>query len=176
MNIFVLCTGRCGSVTFSKACSHITNFSSAHESRVGYFSKERLAYQDNHIEIDNRLSWFIGELDEKYGNKAFYVHLIRNRQDTANSFIKRYDIGIIKAYRSTITLNFGNSFSPIEITSSYYDTVNANITLFLKDKTNKMIFKLENYTADFLIFWDRIKATGNKDKALKEFLTRYNSE
>ncbi|WJI25223.1 hypothetical protein RHP47_05945 [Thermosynechococcus sp. QKsg1] len=51
MNVFVLCTGRCGSVTFAKACTFITNFSSAHESRTFLLGEARLAYPDRHIEF-----------------------------------------------------------------------------------------------------------------------------
>ena len=35
MNVFILNTGRCGSRTFARACAHITNYTSAHESRSG---------------------------------------------------------------------------------------------------------------------------------------------
>ena len=66
MNIFVLCTGRCGSMTFTKACGHIDNFSSAHESRCGRLGNERLAYPENHIEVDNRLSW--DDFNGRYGD------------------------------------------------------------------------------------------------------------
>ena len=44
MNIFVLCTGRCGSVTFTKACQHITNYTCTHESRVSLLGEDRLNY------------------------------------------------------------------------------------------------------------------------------------
>src|SRR5688572_26940299 len=99
MNVFVLCTGRCGSTTFVKACSHATNYSSAHESRANVVGPERLAYPPNHIEADNRLSWFLGRLERTYGNNAFYVHLTRSREETARSFTKRWDHGIMQAYR-----------------------------------------------------------------------------
>ena len=49
MNVFVLNTGRCGSMTFVEACRPITNFSSAHESRCAKLGAERFAYPDNHI-------------------------------------------------------------------------------------------------------------------------------
>ena len=62
MNIFILSTGRCGSNTFIKASQHIMNYSSAHESRHGLIGDERLKYPENHIEADNRLSWFYCQL------------------------------------------------------------------------------------------------------------------
>ena len=85
MNVFVLSTGRCGSTTFIKACSHITNYSSAHESLSTRTGKQRLNYPENHIEADNRLSWLLGRLDNTYGDDAFYVHLNRNIEDTIAS-------------------------------------------------------------------------------------------
>jgi len=84
MRIFVLCTGRCGSMTFAKACSHITNYTSAHES--GRYVD--WSYQDNHIEVDNRLSWFLGTLAERYPDSMF-VHLSRNRDAVIESFTRR---------------------------------------------------------------------------------------
>jgi len=62
MKVFILCTGRTGSVTIMKACEHIKNFTSGHESLSKKFGNERFEYADNHIEGDNRLSWHLGEL------------------------------------------------------------------------------------------------------------------
>ena len=75
-NVFVLCTGRCGSTTFVQACQHIENYTASHESKISLLGDQRLEYSQNHIEVDNRLSWFLGSLDKKYGDNAFYVHLI----------------------------------------------------------------------------------------------------
>ena len=33
-NVFVLCTGRCGSTTFTQACQHIQNYTASHESKI----------------------------------------------------------------------------------------------------------------------------------------------
>ena len=41
---------------------------------------ERLDYPDQHIESDNRLAWYAGRLEKRYGDDAFYVHLKRDRQ------------------------------------------------------------------------------------------------
>jgi hypothetical protein len=107
MNVFVLCTGRCGSVTFSKACSHITNFTSGHESRRKEWGAARLAYPDNHIETDNRLAWLLGRLDATYGRDARYVLLTRNEDDVVESFVRKdadaAGIGqIVTAYHEAI--------------------------------------------------------------------------
>ena len=106
MNVFVLCTGRCGSTTFARACSHIENFGVAHESRCAQLGDSRFAYPENHIEVDNRLSWLLGRLDRAYGDDAFYVHLRRPDQQVAASFLNRYRGGIIRAYRGEGILMF----------------------------------------------------------------------
>jgi hypothetical protein len=63
MNVFVLTTGRSGSLTFAEACRRITNYTTGHETRVGRVGPERLAYPDRHIEVDHRLAWFLGRMD-----------------------------------------------------------------------------------------------------------------
>ena len=90
LNVFVLCTGRCGSVTFARACRFIDNYTAGHETAHGY----NLEYPDRHIEVDNRLSWFLGRLDERYPD-AYYVHLLRRREDVVQSFARRGCIATI---------------------------------------------------------------------------------
>lgn len=176
MNIFVLSTGRCGSTTFTRACEHITNFSASHESRCKKLGAERFNYSENHIEIDNRLSWLLGRLDETYGDNAFYVHLKRAEDLVATSFTKRYQGGIIKAYRGGgIIMGVSENTEPMDVSIDYYRTVNSNISLFLKDKTKKMKFNLENYESDFKEFWTKIEADGNYELALSEFNTTHNA-
>lgn len=176
MNVFILNTGRCGSTTFIMACEHITNFTSAHESRCDRLGEDRLAYPENHIEADNRLSWFLGRLDNHYGDKAIYVHLMRNSHDTASSYAKRlFPGGIIPAYRKGILQHLPDDISDMSVSLDYYDTVNSNIEHFLKDKTRKMEFNLENAKEDFKKFWELVGAEGDLEAALAEFDIPYNS-
>ena len=175
MNIFILNTGRCGSTTFIKACEHLTNYTAAHESLSGFTGEQRLAYPDNHIEADNRLSWFLGRLDSKYADSAFYVHLSRDLNLTAASFARRMDFGIIKAYKQGILLGADQELSAEEIALDYIQTVDANIRHFLKNKTNKMNFSLDSAKLDFKLFCKRINAQGDVQKALMEWDINYNS-
>jgi hypothetical protein len=176
MNVFVLNAGRCGSTTFAHACGHVANFSSAHESRTGMIGEARLGYPPNHIEVDNRLSWFLGRLDKTYGNDAFYVHLRRaDTRKTAISNSRRVHPGtIFGAYKMGILLHCPEEVDLVELGLDYCDTVASNIELFLKDKTNWMNFTLENARADFPEFWNRIGAEGNLDAALAEFDRNHN--
>ncbi len=174
MNIFVLCTGRCGSLTLAKACSHITNFSAANDSRALLIGKERLAYPSNHIEIDNRLVWFLGRREEKYGDDAFYVHLMREKEGTAVSHNKRWENekSIIRAYGKGILMS---DHCNVEICRDFYETVNANIAAFLRGKRLKMVFRMENAVADFSKFWAVIGAEGDLESAIREWAVKYNS-
>lgn len=175
MNVFILNSGRCGSSTFVQACRHITNFSAGHETRLRLIGSERLAYPDNHIEADNRLSWLLGRLDRRYGDRAFYVHLDRDHAAVAASFAKRKDYGIMKAYREGILLEGEPGQSAEDVARDYLDTIEANIALFLKDKSNWMSFRLERAREDFTEFWQRIDARGDLAAALAEWATRYNA-
>ena len=176
MNVFVLCTGRCGSTTFAKACSHITNYTASHESRIGAAGITRLDYPPNHIEVDNRLSWFLGRLNERFGNSAFYVHLTRNPDQVAESFRARWDSGIMQAYRTGISPTTQNpAIEPIALAGDLVRTVNSNIDLFLRDKTLKMTMQLENLKDQFPAFFERIGAQGDLNLALDELDIRYNA-
>jgi hypothetical protein len=174
MNIFILNAGRCGSTSFIKACQHITNYSAGHETRINLTGVQRLDYPNHHIEADNRLCWLLGRLDRRFGGEAYYVHLIRNRQASISSFVKRTDFGIIKAYREGILLG-GQGQSPEEIAEDYLTTIDTNIELFLKDKPQKSLFKLEQAQSDFKHFWRQIGAQGDLNKALAEWQIRHNA-
>ena len=169
MNVFVLNTGRCGSVSLNAACNYITNFTSAHESR----SSLSIDYPKNHIEIDNRLSWFLGRLEKKYGDNAKYIHLKRNPDKVANSMLNRYNKGIMRGYHKRILL-FKPGVTKLEICKDYVHTVNSNIEAFLKNKTYVMEINVENFSEDFKKFWNFIDAQGNLENALKELSKKHN--
>ncbi len=173
MRVFVLTTGRSGSTTFARACSHIENYSVGHESRWQLLGTNRLQYADQHIEVDNRLAWLLGPLDDKFGNEAFYVHLIRDREAVAKSYCKRR-LGresIIRAYSHGILYR---SQTTHEDCQDFYDTVNANIRLFLKDKTHTMSFNIAQAERDFQTFWQKINAQGDLKSAFAEWRIPYN--
>lgn len=177
MNVFVLSTGRTGSLSLERACRHLTNFTVCHESRCELTGSSRLNFPDQHIEIDNRLSWFLGRLDEKYGDNAVYIHMIRNRQQVARSYTHRWnrETGIIRAYAYGILKRQEHHIGHIEnICLDYYDTVNENIRLFLKDKTRVQTFELSNAEADLEKFWGLIGAQGDFQAARAAFFEQHN--
>lgn len=175
MNVFVLSTGRCGSLAFVRACRHITNYTCGHETRCREVGEARLDYPDDHIESDNRLSWFLGRLDRKYGDTAAYVHLRRDPGKVARSHVNRFRHGIIKGYRNAILRRPRGGQSPMEVALDYCDTVNANIEAFLKDKSRKMEFDIGDAKAAFPRFWALVGAEGDLTAALAEFDVRHNA-
>jgi hypothetical protein len=175
MNVFVLTAGRSGSTTFIAACRHIANYSCGHESRVRLIGPARLAYPERHIEADNRLAWYLGRLDAAYGDRARYVHLTRAAVPCAASFARRADFGIIKAWREGVLLGGEAGQTAHDLALDYLDTVQANIALFLRDKSQVMRFRLEHAQEDFRAFWDWIGAEGDLAAALAEWGLRYNA-
>ena len=178
MRVFVLTTGRSGSTTFQRACSHISNFSSGHESRARKPASERIEFPDNHIEADNRLSWLLGRLDDRYGNDAYYVWLKRDDRLVSESYSKRWGrmYYIMEGYcYSILQFPIYSEKTRLQLASDYVGTVNANIKLFLKDKKNSMVFHLESAEHDFRRFWNWIGAEGDIDRALAEWEVAYNA-
>ena len=175
MNVFILSAGRSGSQTFARACDHITNYTSAHESRSGLLGEAHFDYPDNHIESDNRLSWLLGRLDRRFGDRAFYVHLTRETHPVAASWAKRAHTGMMNAYRYAILWHCPKDATPLEVALDYCDTVGQNIRLFLRDKENRMDFPLEAARERFPEFWRRIGAEGDLAAAVAEFEVRHNA-
>ncbi|MEJ2403621.1 MAG: hypothetical protein P8171_04925 [Candidatus Thiodiazotropha sp.] len=174
MNIFVLNSGRCGSTTFIRACSHITNYTSAHESRTRLVGADRFAYPPNHIEADNRLSWLLGRLQRHYPNEVCYVHLTREIEACTTSFVKRAHFGIIKAYREGILMGASTPSDEV-LAADYLDTVESNIALFLSNKPVVYQVRLEQAETDFKRFWKGIGAQGDLSAALAEWRIRHNA-
>lgn len=177
MNVFILCTGRCGSTTFVNSCRHIRNFTSGHESCIGLLGDERVAYPANHIEADNRLTWHLGRLERSFGNSAYYVHLRRDPGATAQSFQRRneWPAAIMPAYAHGILQAPDLDPSRYDVCLDYCRTVTENIEAFLADKSHTMRFDLESAEMHFAQFWDWIGARGDFDKALAEWQTRHNA-
>lgn len=173
MNVFVLCTGRCGSTTFARACGHMMNFTAGHESRVGRIGEHRLAFADNHIEVDHRLAFQLGRLDSKFGAAGFYVHLTRDPAAAAASWAERFTVGtMMSTYRRGLIGN--EAVSRAESAVEMVDTATANIHHFLKDKPNVLRVRVEHAEDDFRAFWQWIGAEGSLERALAEWRVRHN--
>jgi hypothetical protein len=173
MNVFVLCTGRCGSTTFVAACRHMTNFTSGHESRVGKIGRDRLDYPAGHIEADHRLAFQLGRLEERFGDRASYVHLTRDLDATAASWAERFTIGtMMSSYRRGMLGN--EAVSRRDSALEMVETATANIEHFLKGKSRVLTVRLESAEQDFARFWEWVGAHGSLELALAEWRVRRN--
>ncbi|WNC72544.1 hypothetical protein RGQ13_00800 [Thalassotalea psychrophila] len=176
--VFVIGTGRCGTTTFKQACTHIKNFTCAHESRVNQLGEERLNYPKFHIECDNRLSWFLGRLENQFDqNKVLYIHLLRDEHQVSESYKKRFINGLIMpAYTSGIYIDLPKHIEPFKlaIAKDYVKTVKHNINSFLKDKPNQMTIDINNPKQSFIQFWQKVDANGDQKLALQELAKRFN--
>jgi hypothetical protein len=154
----------------------MTNYTASHELRIAEIGAQRLDYPDHHIEADNRLAWFLGRLDEAYGDNAFFVHLTRPRNKVAESYARRADFGLMHAYKNGI-LGYPKqtNYDAIDIAFDACDTIDANIRLFLRDKSHTMPFALENAAIDFGQFWSWIGAEGDHQAALAEWRVKTNT-
>lgn len=180
MRVFILCTGRSGSSAMIKACQHITNYTAGHETQTQEFGADRFDYPEDHIEADNRLTWHLGRLNEEFGEEPFYVHLKRNREAVAKSFMSRFYLpgSMIDAFTEGIHKNPPEKLSIQERKQAcldYVDSVNSNIELFLADKSKSLEIHLETIQEDFQEFWKAIGAKGDLSAALKEFERKHNS-
>jgi len=171
-NVFILCAGRTASTSFTHACTHITNYSSAHESRVGLLSDERVKYPDNHIEVDNRLVWFLSRLNKRFGDEAYYVNLTRDSHAIARSYCERWHLNesIVKAYGHGLLMNTKiRKADRMKYCLDYVETVNFNITQFIADKPKVMTIDVSELGAKFSDFFHFIEAKGNLEKCIAEF-------
>ena len=195
MRAFVLCTGRCGSTTFARACDHITNFSSGHETNIAAID-DRLRYPDQHIEVDSRLAWFLGELGATYPEAVVYVHLLRDDDAVVRSYMKRVpDVWsrrgrVVDSWRRATgrrRLTIGDAFSHGIIMRQRLNvgeleralhvmvqTINSNIVEFLRNRPHITI-TIADPEAPFRRFWSLIDARGDLTQAIDEFTVRYNA-
>lgn len=177
MNVFVLGTGRCGSLTFAEACRHIGNYTSAHESRMQGI-RSRIDYPDRHIEVDHRLAWFQAPLLYQFGeDQTVWVHLRRDRDETVASWARRRGVpaGLLPAFGSGILpfREFPEERTE-DIAALYVDTVTANVGEFLAHRRQVVECRIEDPHEPFDRMWDMIGATGDRAAAHETLGQRWN--
>lgn len=178
MRIFVLSTGRSGTTTFARACSHITNYTSGHETKASQWRK-RLAFPDQHIEVDHRLAHFLGTLDKRYGDEPIYVHLRRDPEQTAASWsVRKHRAGQMRTWPPAVVYmgdGWPSDLTHLQAARIMVQTMIDNIELFLRDKTKVHEIWIENPRQTFDDFWDAIDAEGDRNKAHAELRVRHNA-
>jgi hypothetical protein len=153
----------------------MTSHTAGHETRISLIGDERLAYPPDHIEADNRLTWLLGRLEDRFGADAYYVHLIRDETATAQSFVARYRKGIMHAYRTAIIYKSSEDIPPLDMALDYVRTAERNVVAFLTGKPNVMVVRLEQAKDDFRTFWEWVGAEGDLDAALAEWDVRHDA-
>ena len=174
-NIFVLCSGRCGSVSLAHALSHAENFSVGHESRMATLGPERLHYPDAHIEIDNRLAFMLGPLHARFGDDPLYVHLLRDPTACAASYAKRFRPGLLMfAWARGIHVGLEDELDLEVVARSLVDTMNENIRLFLRGRPHTLTVQVEQFPRDLTTLWETIGAEGDLAAALESLASARN--
>jgi hypothetical protein len=180
-NIFVLSPGRSGSKTFIEASSHLTNYSAAHESLSAHLGDKRFDYPAHHIEADNRLIWFPGELAKRFTQDVLYINLIRDFDATVDSFHHRlqnssYRASIMNAFAHGILMKPGDWKKEQErdLAAFYVQTVQSNIEYFLKDRLHHTVH-LEDGGESFNEFLQMVRAEGNMEKVRSTWLEVHNA-
>jgi hypothetical protein len=177
MRIFVIGTGRCGTVTFSKACKHITNYTSGHETTTHGKLGNNFEFPDNHIEIDPRLSIFVPLLREKYPD-ALFVHLQRERKSCIKSLAKRNSLFHFGCFRLGSLPKQCNENLDL-LARLYYDSTIKMLEsyMFIDDHVfeNKfMHIWLQDIEQGFSRMLKITDAECDKQKAFKELQIKYN--
>ncbi len=168
MRIFVVGTGRCGTVTFHHACMHIDNFISGHESFSKQLFENDFVIPDGRIEVDPHFAHFLPVLIKKYP-EAKWVHLVRERIKCVESIAKTNGL---KHYVKLVSMN--NDVSMIKAAGMFYDVVNANISKWMMD-CNHIEMHLENLTNEWDGFWNWIGAKGNFKSSVEQLSINYNN-
>ena len=165
MNIFVIGSGRCGTLTFSKSISHCTNYTVGHESHAG--SVDRLNYPENHIEVSSHLTLYWPMLRKRYPQCRFVW--IQRVDDV------RCARSISKLQGGQIVRDFCNVFhqqpNPVLIEGALdiYDMMNAQ-----GEASGAFRIEMENAKAQWQRCWDFMGCEGDFELSLNEWDTRYN--
>jgi len=187
MRIFVTGTGRCGSVTFSRACRHITNYTVGHETHTNKRDAGRMVgdilnldYPDDHIEVSPQLAIQIPLLRDRYPH-AKWVHLIRTDRDAcARSLLHRSDMRAFARYNFLSEGDDGQA-----VAYAIYDTMRTVVDACLDpDRLTiatapglvipAIALHLETIKREWRGFWDWAGAEGDFDASLAEWDRRYN--
>ncbi|MGA1480611.1 MAG: hypothetical protein ACO38N_06015 [Candidatus Nanopelagicales bacterium] len=179
MRIFCLGTGRSGTTTFTRSLEHASNYTSGHESRASMLGSQRLDYPDWHAEADNRLTWMLGALGERFGDEPVYVHLSRDRDAVIDSFRERHRgrISILRSFGYGI-ISRREPYSDAdwaEVAATYVDTVTANVDAFLRHRPRVVRMTVEDPLDGLAQVWDLGSVQGDFDAAAAEWSIRHNA-
>lgn len=174
-NVFIISPGRTATSAMSKALSHVSGFTSLHESRVSFLQDERINYPNFHIELDNRLSFYMPQLTKKYSKKESLLVIInRDRKSIAESYNKRWrKINIMKAFSQGIHMRNLNS-NNIDVCLAYVNYVYETLDYFKNDWDNVLEVDFSNLNAAITQILKRINKIEDLDNVLNEMKNKSN--
>lgn len=174
MKVLVLTTGRTGSMSLYRACQHIKNYTTGHDSKAGLLAAERTMVADQHIEIDTRFAWMLGRLALLDKGDVHYVHLTRATEDIAQSYNLRWANrkGIMRGYCEGI-LERDKAPGDLAIARDLVETTEDNIKAFLVGRPHSTL-RLETIGNDLAALFDKIRADVQAEDAMAEFRKRHN--
>src|SRR5699024_6213748 len=114
-------------------------------------------------------------------DETFYVHLTRDPEEVATSFVQRWDskfrASIIRAFGHGVITRSKEWSEPerADVARFYVQTVNDNIAAFLTDKPHVARCRLKNIDTDYADFLTRIGADGDTAAAMGEWSIRHNA-
>lgn len=173
MRVFVVGTGRCGTVTFYQACMEIANYTAGHESKNGEDQIGDWSFPDNHAEVSCNLLWGIPALRERYP-KAFWVHLTRERAACVDSL--RQNCSRSQEMFAQQWWFFRHEVDPnrrARIAETYYDSYNALVRRLLPPTA--LTLQLESIRESWPEFWEKIGAQGDLAASLLHWGRKYNA-
>lgn len=180
MRTFVTGTGRCGSVTFARACDHATNVSVDHEEYRGF------CYPDGHVSINPQHRSCIRELVKRYPD-AKWIHLVRvDREACARSLVNLGRGAVLRAHYSLYPSStpFKRYVAPSSLTPAqlltvarrFYDDWNAIIEDQLSvSGVDAKRLELEHAADQWTKLWEWMGLEGNREASTLEWRTRHNS-
>ena len=182
MKVFVLGTGRSGTKTFTRACEHLTNFTVSHNSLregAGFDHKwSVLQSKDQHIEVDDRISWLLPVMERLHGDDAYYVHLWRDpakvvrsyarprRLHSQGSLLSTFYHGILGTPPEKKKVAAADATRAGELCM---EVINKNIENFLENKSRRIFIDIDSPVEAFNRFLQEIGAEGDLEAAAAEF-------
>lgn len=176
-NVFILSTGRTATTAFASAAGLLPGFSAAHESRVMEPFATRIDYAPNHIEADNRLIFFLPQLEEKFGDTAYYVYLQRDPELIAQSYARRWHLTVSVVRAWTHGMRMKPRVRRTEIESccrDFVDYADSTLSLFLARQRNVMLYDIADAENEFLRFSRWLGVDRPPQAALDQWKKRHN--
>lgn len=170
MRVFVVGTGRCGTVSFREACRYIENYTSGHET-----ISHELEYPDQYIEVNPHFHARLHTLIYKYPD-ALWVHLIR-RYDVCVESLAAMDDGQVMLSLGRMYPSIYPAHDALEIASLFYHDINLRINRSLCSMVSpdrRMAIHLETVKHQWKTFWDWIHAEGDYQASLASWDTPHN--